>query len=156
MPYLLQASVVIIILLLNIISAEQKVKIKKLPRIRPVYIYAKTISIYLLQEICIKVYTYILISLELLVSKRFYKTLTNPTFYIYISLVVINKVHLIANQGGLFWNLYIQLQKVQLLLGRKPQCYGRFKYNVTTTQRGVGGSQLVNIGKVQNRSSGTI
>ena len=124
---LLQATVVIIILLLNAISAKQKVKIKKLPRIRPVYIYTKTISTRLLREIRIGVYTYILISLELLVSKRFYKTLTNSTFYIYIGLVVINKVHLIANQGGLFWNLYTQLQKVRLLLGRKPQ----FAYTAT-------------------------
>ena len=120
MLYLLRALVVIIILLLNIISVKQKVKIKELPRIRPVYIYAKIISVCLLQDIRIRVYTYILILLELLVSKRFYKTLTNPTFYTYISLVVINKVHLIANQGGLFWNSYIQLQKVRLLLGRKP------------------------------------
>ena len=127
MPCLLQALVVIIILLLNIISLEQKVKIKELPKIRPVYIYAKIISICLLREIRIRVYTYILISLELLVSKRFYKTLTNPTFYVYIRLVVINKVHLIANWGGLFWSLYTQLQKVQSLLGRKPQ----FTYTAT-------------------------
>ena len=127
MLYLLWALVVIIILLLNIISVEQKVKIKELPRIRPVYIYTKIISARLLREIRIGVYTYILILLELLVSKRFYKTLTNPAFRVYISLVVINKVYLIANQGGLFQSLYIQLQKVRLLLGRKPW----FAYTVT-------------------------
>ena len=124
---LLRALVVIIILLLNIISVEQKVKIKELPRIRLVYVYTKIISVRLLQEIRIRVYTYILISLELLVSKRFYRTLTNPTFYIYISLVVINKVYLIANQRGLFQSLYIQLQKVRLLLGQRPQ----FAYTAT-------------------------
>ena len=127
MLYLLQALVVIIILLLNIISIEQKVKIKELPRIRLVYIYTKIISIRLLREIRIRVYTYILILLELLVSKRFYKTLTNPAFRAYISLVVINKVHFIANQGGLFWSLYTQLQKVRSLLGRRPQ----FTYTIT-------------------------
>ena len=127
MPYLFQALVVIIILLLNIISMEQKVKIKELPRIRPVYIYTEIISARLLREIRIRVYTYILILLELLVSKRFYRTLTNPAFYTYISLVVINKVYLIANQGGLFQNLYIQLQKVRSLLGQKPQ----FTYTAT-------------------------
>ena len=120
MPCLLQALVVIIILLFNIISVKQKVKIKELFKIRLVYIYTKIISVHLLWEIRIRVYTHILILLELLVSKRFYKTFTNPTFYIYISLVVINKVYLIANQGGLFQNLYIQLQKVRLLLGQKP------------------------------------
>ena len=35
-------------------------------------------------------------------------------------------------------------------------CYGRFKYNVITTYRGVGTSQLVNIGTVQDGSGGTI
>src|ERR1700722_15351240 len=97
MPCLLRALVVIIILPLNIISIEQKVKIKELLRTRLVYIYAKTISIHLLREIRIRVYTYILILPELLVGKRFHKTLTNPTFRAHISLVVINKVHLIAN-----------------------------------------------------------
>ena len=121
MPCLLRALVVIIILLLNIISAEQKVKIKELPRIRPVYVFAKIISAYLLWEIRIGVYTHILILLELLVGKRFHKTLTNPAFRAHIGLVVINKVHLMANQGGLFWSLYTQLWKVQSLLGRRPQ-----------------------------------
>jgi len=42
----------------------------------PVYIYTEIISARLLQEIYIRVYTYILVSLELLVSKRFNKILT--------------------------------------------------------------------------------
>ena len=127
MPCLLQALVVIIILLLNIISAEQKVKIKELPRIRLVYIYKEIISKRLLGEIRIRVYTYILILLELLARKKLYKILTYPTFRTYISLVVINKVYLIANQGGLFQSLYIQLQKVRLLLGQRPW----FTYTIT-------------------------
>ena len=87
----------IIILLLNAIGVKQKVKIKEFPRIRPVYIFTKTISIYLLREICIGVYTHILILLEILVSKRFYKIFINPTFHTHVGLVVINKVHLVAN-----------------------------------------------------------
>ena len=127
MLYLLRALVVIIILLLNIISAEQKVKIKELPRIRLVYVYKEIISERLLGEIRIRVYTYILISLELLAREKFYKILTYPTFRAYVSLVVINKVHLIANQGVLFQSSYIQLQKVRSLLGRRPQ----FAYTAT-------------------------
>ena len=126
MLYLFQALVVIIILPLNAISMEQKVKIKELFKIRLVYIYTKTISIYFLQEIHIGVYTYILILLKLLVSKRFYKIFINPTFYTHVGLVVINKIYLITNQGGLFQSLYTQLQKVQLLLGQRPQ----FAYTV--------------------------
>ena len=97
MLYLYWALVVIIILLFNAIGVEQKVKIKEFSGIRPVYIYAKTISVYLLRKIRIGVYTHILISLEILVSKRFYKTLINPTFHAHVGLVVINKVHLMAN-----------------------------------------------------------
>ena len=120
MPCLLWALVVIIILLLNAISVEQKVKIKELPRIRPVYVYKETISKRLLGEIRIGVYTYILISPKLLAREKLYKILTYPTFYAHVGLVVINKVHLIANQGCLFWSLYTQLQKVRSLLGRRP------------------------------------
>ena len=91
MPCLLRASVVIIILPLNTIGAEQKVKIKELPGIRPVHVYAEIISARLLREIRIGVYTHILILPEMLVSKRFYKTFTNPTFRTHISLVIINR-----------------------------------------------------------------
>ena len=87
----------IIILPFNTISMEQKAKIEEFPRIKPVHLFAKTISARLLREIRIGVYTYILISLELLVYKKFYKILTNLTFYIYISLVVIDEVYFIAN-----------------------------------------------------------
>ena len=97
MPYLHQALVVIIILPLNAIGTEQKVKIEELFGIRPVHIFTKTISARLLREIRIGVYTHILISPEILVGKRFYKTLTNPTFHAHVGLVVINKVHLVAN-----------------------------------------------------------
>jgi len=69
----------------------------KLSRIRPVYIYKEIISKRLLGEIRIGVYTYILISLELLAKKKFYKFFIYPIFRAHISLVVINKVHLIAN-----------------------------------------------------------
>ena len=127
MPCLLRALVVIIVLPLNAISIEQKVKIKELPRIRPVHVYKEIISKRLLGEIRIRVYTHILILLELLARKKLYKILTYPTFHAYISLVVINKVHLIANQGGLFRSSYIQLQKVRSLLGQRPQ----FTYTTT-------------------------
>jgi|SRR6266702_3234249 len=102
MLYLLWALVVIIILLFNAIGVEQKAKIKEFLRIKLVHLFTKTISVCLLWEICIGVYTYILILPELLVGRKFYKTLTNPTFYMYVGLVVIDKVYLVANWGGLF------------------------------------------------------
>ena len=97
MLYLYYALVVIIILPFNAIGAEQKAKIKKFLKIRLVYIFTKTISARFLREIRIKVYTHILILLKMLVSKRFYKNFINPTFHAHVGLVVINKVHFIAN-----------------------------------------------------------
>ena len=54
-------------------------------------------------------------------------------------------------------------QKARLILYSNKQrlginygYYGRFKYNVTTTWRGVAGSQLVDTGTVQDGSGGTM
>ena len=118
---LLQGSVIIIILPLNAISAEQKVKIKDLLGTCLVYIYAKTISVALLRDIRIGKYTYILLSLELLASKKFYKVLTNLTFCSHVVLVIINEVYLVTNQGESFQKVYTQLCKAQILLGQKLQ-----------------------------------
>ena len=101
-PCLLQASVVIIILLFNAISIEQNVKIKELPKIKPVYVCKEIISKCLLGEIRIKVYTYILILLELLAKKKFYKIFIYFTFRAHISLIAINKIYFIANWGSSF------------------------------------------------------
>jgi len=42
-------------------------------------------------------YIYILISLKLLVSNKLYKVLVDPMFRSYIALIVVDKVHLLAN-----------------------------------------------------------
>jgi len=102
MPCLLRALVMIIILLFNAINIKYKIKIKEFLKIKPVYVYAKIISVYFLKEIRIKIYTHILILLKLLIYKKFHKIFTHPILYIYISLIVINKMHFIANWGGLF------------------------------------------------------
>ena len=52
--------------------------------------------------------------------------------------------------------LYKQENAYRGLFQNYHYYYGRFKYDVTTTQRGVGGSQLVDIGTVQNGSGGTM
>ena len=120
MPCLLRASVVIIILPLNAIGAEQKAKIEELPGTRPVHVCKETISERLLGEIRIGVYTHILISPELLAGKKLHKILTHPTFRAHVGLVVIDEVHLVANWGGSFRSSYTQLWKVRSLLGRRP------------------------------------
>jgi len=97
MPCLLRGLIMLIILPLNAISAEQKAKITELPVTRPVYVCAETISAQLLVNICRGKYTYILLSPELLAVKKFRNILTNPVFRNHVGLVIINKVHLVAN-----------------------------------------------------------
>ena len=114
-----QGFIIIIILLLNVIRAEQKNKIKKLLGTYLIYIYFKTISAAMLDNIYIGKYIYILLSLKLLASKKFYNILTGPIFYMYIELAIVNKIHLVTNQGRAFQSAYIMLYKVWLLLGLK-------------------------------------
>ena len=97
MPCLHQGFIIIIILLLNTIRAEQKNKIKELLGTHLVYIYSKTISVAMLDDIHIGKYTHILLSPELLASKKFHNILTSPTFCTHIGLVIVNKVHLVIN-----------------------------------------------------------
>ena len=111
--------IVIVILPLNVIEIEQKNKIKKLPDTHPVYICSKTISAVMLDNICIGKYTHVLLSLELLSGKKFYNILTSPTFCVHVGLVIVNKVHLVANWGRSFQFTYAMLYKVQSLLSPK-------------------------------------
>jgi len=97
MPCLRRGFIIIIILLLNVIGTKQKNKIKELLGTYLVYIYSKTISAAILDDIYIGKYMYILLSLELLASKKFYNILTCPTFHAYIGLAIVNKVHLVTN-----------------------------------------------------------
>ena len=76
---------------------EQKAKIKDLLGTRLVHVCAETISAALLRDICMGKYKHILLSLELLAGKKFYKILTSPTFYAHVGLVIINKVYLVTN-----------------------------------------------------------
>jgi len=90
-------TVIIILLLLNTIRLEQVGKIAKLSYIQPVHIYRKTISIKLIEDIYTGSYTYILISLKLLVNNKLYKVLIDLIFYSYIALIVVDKVYLLIN-----------------------------------------------------------
>ena len=62
-------------------------------------------------------FIYILVLLELLLSKWFHYILTWPAFYLYIFLVVIDEYYLVINWGKSFRPYYVQLFKVRSLLG---------------------------------------
>lgn len=120
MPCLLRGSIVLIILPLHEIRAEQEAKIAELPGTRPVHVCAETISAELLVDIRRGKYTHILLSPELLAAKKFHNILTDPTFRDHLGLVVIDEVHLVANWGGSFRSAYTRLWKARMLLGKKP------------------------------------
>ena len=65
----------------------------------PVFIYAEVVKVYtdILKHIKTGQFMYILVSLKLLSSKRFYYILTLPSFRSHVSLVVINKYYLVIN-----------------------------------------------------------
>ena len=65
-------------------------------------------------------YIYIFISLEFLVSDKLHKVLVDLIFRFYIALMVVNKIHLLANWGETFRIVYIQLFKVHSVLVNKP------------------------------------
>ncbi|OCK90892.1 uncharacterized protein K441DRAFT_731042, partial [Cenococcum geophilum 1.58] len=120
LPCLVPNAVVIIVLPLNAIGSEQVKKIAKLPYVRPVHVWEKTISAELIEDIRTGSYTHILISPELLVSDKLHKVLIDPIFRSHVALVVVDEVHLLADWGETFRIAYTQLFKVRSVLVDKP------------------------------------
>ena len=118
-PLLIRASVAIIVLPLNAIGEEQLLKIQAIPGSNPVFICAEVVKAHadILKHIKAGRFTHILVSPELLSSKRFHHILTLPSFRSHVSLVVIDECHLVANWGKSFRPHYAQLFKVRSLLG---------------------------------------
>ena len=112
MPCLLHDSVVLIILPLNAIGAEQTARIEDLEGTQPVFVSHETISAAMLVNICRDVYTHILLSPELLVGKKFHSILINSTFCSHVKLVVVDEMHLVTDWGQFFHAAYIQLWKL--------------------------------------------
>ena len=92
-----------------------------------VYVTYTTISKGLIYNIYNSKYLHILILPKQVVTQHFYKVFIDLIFRSYIQLVIINKVYLILNQGLSFYNIYIKLFKLYILLSPKPQ----FIYIVT-------------------------
>ena len=77
-PLLIRASVAIIVLFLNVIKKEQLLKIRAILEVNPVFVYVEVIKAYMdiLKHIKAGRFTHILVSPELLLSKRFHHILT--------------------------------------------------------------------------------
>jgi len=77
-PLLIRASIAIIVLPLNTIKEEQLLKIRAILGANPIFIYAEVIKAHtdILKYIKAGRFTHILVSPELLSSKRFHHILT--------------------------------------------------------------------------------
>ena len=84
---------------LNAIREEQLLNIWAILGSNPVFICTEVVKAHadILKYIKAGRFTYILVSLELLFSKRFYYILTLPSFRSHVSLVVIDECHLVVN-----------------------------------------------------------
>jgi len=96
---LIRASIAIIVLPLNAIGEEQLLKIRAILGANPVFICAEVIKAYadILKYIKAGRFTHVLVSPELLLSKRFHYILTWPAFRSHVSLVIINECYLVTN-----------------------------------------------------------
>jgi superfamily II DNA helicase RecQ len=94
-------------------------KIRAILGANPVFVCAEVIKAHadILKHIKAGRFTRVLVSPELLSSKRFHDILPWPAFRSYVSLVVIDECYLVANWGKSFRPHYAQLFKVRSLLG---------------------------------------
>ena len=97
MSCLLHDSVVLIILSLNAIEAEQTARIEDLEGTQSVFVSCEMISAAMLVNIHRDVYTHILLSSELLVEKKFHSILTDSTFHSHVKLIVVDEMHLVTD-----------------------------------------------------------
>ena len=120
MSCLLRGSVVLIILPLNAIGAEQTARIEDLEGTRSVFVSCEMISTAMLVNIHRGVYTHILLSSELLVEKKFHSILIDSIFCSHVKLIIIDEMHLVTDWSQFFHVTYTQLWKLQMLLDQKP------------------------------------
>jgi len=113
-------SIVIIVLLLNAIGAEQAEKISALPRARPLFINTEVLTRTMLENVCCSYYTHILISLELFVRSKLHLVVTDARFCAYVIAVILDEVHLLNDWGTLFRTSYAKLWKVRAKLPMVP------------------------------------
>ena len=94
-PLLIQASIAIIVLPLN----TKLLKIQAIPGVNPIFVCTEVIKVYanILKHIKAGQFIHVLVSPELLLNKRFHHILTWPAFHLHISLVIIDKCHLVTN-----------------------------------------------------------
>ncbi|KAI0998174.1 hypothetical protein K3495_g10018 [Podosphaera aphanis] len=119
-PFILQGSIVIVILPLNVIGHKQCSKLAALPGARPIHVSSENFHLNgALVDIRSGAYTHIYISPELICNPTIFDILTDPTFKMHVVLVVINELHLVENWKH-FRKEYALLYKRRSMLKSVP------------------------------------
>ena len=110
LPLIIKNSIVIILLPLNALDAEQLEDIEK-PLAKPFWLHAGNNNPSTLQRIRAGIYTHILLSPEIACSIKFYdQVLSSSWFRKRLKAVVIDEVHLVVDWGRSFRKAYSLLK----------------------------------------------
>jgi superfamily II DNA helicase RecQ len=121
LPLLTRSSVVIILLPLNALGAEQLADIQRLPLAKPIWLSARNNSMATLRRIRAGIYTHVLVSPEIACSLKFYdNVLSDAQFRKRTKAIVIDEVHLVVDWGQSFRKAYRLLKHFRNRLGCKP------------------------------------
>ena len=121
LPLIIKNSIVIILLPLNALGAEQLEDIEKLPLAKPFWLHAGNNNPSTLQRIRAGIYTHILLSPEIACSIKFYdQVLSSSWFRKRLKAVVIDEVHLVVDWGRSFRKAYSLLKHFRNRLGGQP------------------------------------
>jgi superfamily II DNA helicase RecQ len=100
LPLLCKDSIVLILLPLNALGAEQLMDIEKLPLANPVWLHADNNDESTLRKIAAGLYTHILVSPEIACSLKFCDQVVSQTlFRKRLRAVVVDEVHLVVDWG---------------------------------------------------------
>src|ERR1700722_2262166 len=111
LPLIIKNSIVITLLPLDALGAEQLEDIEKLPLAKPVWLHAGNNNPSTLQRIRAGIYTHILLSPEIACSIKFYdQVLSSSWFRKRLKAVVVDEAHLVVDWGRSFRKAYSLLK----------------------------------------------
>ena len=121
LPCLIRDSIVLILLPLNAIGAEQMEKIQTLPGAQPIHLTADNNNNQTLAAVRSGYYSHILVSPEIACSKYFRESvLSDSKFRSRVKAVMVDEVHLVVDWGLTFRESYTHLRYLRNELGHKP------------------------------------
>ena len=121
LPLLTRSSIVIVLLPLNALGAEQLADIQRLPLAKPIWLSSKNNNAATLRRIRAGIFTHVLASPEIACSLRFYENvLSDARFRRQTKAIVIDEVHLVVDWGQSFRKSYRLLKHFRNRLGCKP------------------------------------